>query len=86
MNPRISVIIAWFVEAAIFIALVGIALFAVIPYILAHMHKKESSKSDEHIHALPWYLRLYPWYLILFVIAAVGLHGTTGNTSHWSCY
>jgi len=70
----------WFVEAAIFIALVGIALFAVIPYILTHMHKKESSKSDEHIHALPWYLRLYPWYLILFVIAAVGLHGTTGIT------
>jgi len=65
----------WKVEAAIFIALVGIALFAVIPYILAYMHKKETHKSDEHIQALPWYLKLYPWYLISFVIAAVVLHG-----------
>lgn len=70
----------WFVEAAIFIALVGIALFAVIPYILSYMHKRESIATKEDIHALPWYLRLYPWYLISFVIAAVILHGTTGIT------
>ena len=68
----------WSVEAAIFIALVGVALFAIIPYILSYMHKKEAHRSDESIHALPWYLHLYPWYLILFVIAAVVLHGTTG--------
>jgi len=65
----------WKVEAAIFIALVGIALFAVIPYILSYIHKKETHKTDEHIKSLPWYLKLYPWYLISFVIAAVILHG-----------
>jgi hypothetical protein len=71
----------WFVEAAIFIALVGIALFAVIPYILSCLHKKESNTSDKHVHALPWYLKLYPWYLILFVILAVWIHGVTGITT-----
>ena len=70
----------WFVEAAIFIALVGVALFAVIPYILSYMHKKESKNKDESIVALPWFLRLYPWYLISFVIVAILLHGTTGVT------
>ena len=65
----------WKVEAAIFIALVGIALFAVVPAILSYMYKKETHKSDEKIHALPWYLKIYPWYLICFVIAAVVLHG-----------
>ncbi len=74
----------WKVEAAIFIAIVGIALFAVIPYLLAYMHKKESYKSDEHIHALPWHLKLYPWYLISFVIAAVVLHGHINVTVDWS--
>jgi len=56
------------VYAAILMAIVGIALFAVIPYILSQLHKKESRKSDENIEALPWYLKLYPWYLITFVI------------------
>ena len=65
----------WKVEAAIFIALVGIALFAVVPAILSYWHKKETKKTDENIHALPWYLKIYPWYLICFVIAAVVLHG-----------
>lgn len=70
----------WFVEAAIFIALVGVALFAVIPYILSFMYKKESNLKSNNINALPWYLRLYPWYLISYVIAAVILHGITGVT------
>ncbi len=70
----------WFVEAAIFIALVGIVLFAIIPYILSVMHKHESRNTDEPVHALPWYLKLYPWYLISFVIAAILLHNTTGFT------
>jgi len=73
----------WKVEAAIFIALVGIALFAVVPYLLSYMHRKESHKSDEHIHALPWYLILYPWYLISFVIAAVVLHGPMNVVVDW---
>ena len=72
----------WKVEAAIYIALVGIALFAIIPYILSYMHKKET-KNNEHkqVKALPWFLKLYPWYLIAFVIAGIGIHGTTGITT-----
>ena len=70
----------WYVEAAIFIALVGIALFAVIPYILSYMYKKETHHSNEHIQTLPWYLKLFPWYLICFVLIAVILHHTTGIT------
>lgn len=69
----------WKVEAAIYIALVGIALFAVIPYILAYIHKKETKKKEvEHVEALPWILKIYPWYLIAWVIAAVILHTSTG--------
>ena len=73
----------WKVEAAIYIALVGIALFAAIPYILSYMHKKESNDSEkvEHMKALPWYLKLYPWYLLSWVIAAVGIHAITGITT-----
>ncbi|RLF29954.1 MAG: hypothetical protein DRN05_00475 [Thermoplasmata archaeon] len=70
----------WKVEAAIFISLVGIALFAVIPYILSYMHKKEADRNAHLNTTLPWYLKLYPWYLILFVITAVVIHGTTGIT------
>jgi len=74
---------AWKVPAAIFIALVGIALFFIMPFILSHLHKKESKnpEKEEHIKALPWYLKLYPWYLLIFVIAAVTLHATTGATT-----
>ena len=63
----------WPVEAGILMAIVGIGLFAVIPYILSHMHKKMSKKKSMETHALPWFLRFYPWYLILFVIAGIGL-------------
>jgi len=69
----------WPIEAGIFMALVGIGLFAIIPYILSHMHKQEASKTQGSIdHALPWFLRLYPWYLILFVIAAVAINFSAG--------
>jgi predicted permease len=73
----------WYVEAAIYIALVGIALFAIIPYILSYIHKNEikETKKDVNIKALPWFLKLYPWYLIAFVITAVGIHATTGITT-----
>jgi len=73
----------WRVEAAIFIALVGVVLFAVIPYLLSYMHKKETHKSDEHILALPWYLKLYPWYLLSIVIVAIALHGPMGINVNW---
>ena len=74
----------WYVEAAIYIALVGVALFAVIPYILSYMHKKETkdSKKVEHVKALPWVLKLYPWYLLAWVIVAVVIHSTTGITTY----
>jgi hypothetical protein len=74
---------AWKVPAAIFIALVGIALFFIMPFILSHLHKKESKNPEKegHIKALPWYLKLYPGYLLIFVIAAVTLHATTGATT-----
>lgn len=58
--------------AAIFMALVGIALFAIIPFILSHMHKKErKSEKTENKNPLPWFLKLYPWYLLIFVISGV---------------
>jgi hypothetical protein len=69
------------VYAAILMAMVGIALFAIIPYILSYLHKKETKRADEHIKALPWYLKLYPWYLIIFVIMAISIQFLTGQKS-----
>ncbi|UCH72505.1 MAG: hypothetical protein JSW62_02865, partial [Thermoplasmatales archaeon] len=74
----------WRVEAAIFIALVGVVLFAIIPYLLSYMHKKETHKSDKHILALPRHLKLYPWYLLSFVIVAIILHGHLGLNVNWN--
>jgi hypothetical protein len=68
----------WYIEAAIFIALVGVALFAIIPGLLSYMHKKETEKSDENINALPWHLQLYPWCLLTFAIAGIFIHNITG--------
>ena len=71
----------WPVAAGIMIALVGIVLFAIIPYILSHMHKKEVNiKENKTAKALPWYLRLYPWYLIIFVVVAIIINISTGVT------
>jgi len=70
------------VYAAIFMALVGIALFAIIPFILSHLHKRQQkSKKTEQANPLPWFLRLYPWYLILFVVAGVLVQFLTGQSS-----
>ena len=72
----------WPIEAGIMIAIVGISLFAIIPYVLSHMHKKESIKAkEEQIKALPWFLKLYPWYLIAFVIIAIALNINTDLTT-----
>jgi hypothetical protein len=71
----------WDMEAGIYLALVGIFLFAIIPFILSRMHKKEANlKENEHLQALPTHLKIYPWYLISFVIVAVFLHGNFGIT------
>jgi hypothetical protein len=47
------------------------------------MNKKEGkcSEKPEHILALPWFLKLYPWYLLAFVIVAVVIHATSGITT-----
>ena len=72
----------WQIFALIYMSVGAIFLFAIIPYVLAYMHKKNLKKSDKtyKVHALPWYLRLFPWYLIFFAAAAVLIHSTTGIT------
>ncbi|MBW6515216.1 MAG: hypothetical protein K0B81_01200 [Candidatus Cloacimonetes bacterium] len=70
----------WGVQAAIFMALVGITLFAVIPYILYHINNKERKAKEEGVK-LPWFLNIYPWYFICFVVAAILLQKSTGITS-----
>ena len=72
----------WALPAAIFMAIVGIALFAVIPAILSYMHKKETkNEKTETKNPLPWFLKIYPWYLIAFVVTAITIHGYTGITT-----
>lgn len=69
------------VYAAIFMAIVGIALFAIIPFILSQMHKKETKKDKQNKNPLPWFLKLYPWYLLFFVIAGIIVQVLTGKKS-----
>lgn|GEM_PF-619088 len=73
----------WSVEAGLYMALLGIVLFALIPYILTRYNRKETQQApaDHHFHSLPWYLKLYPWYLIGFLVAAIALHSFTGLTT-----
>jgi len=70
----------WGVYAGIFMALVGITLFAIIPYILSHMNNREQRGKKDYVK-LPWFLTIYPWYFISFVIAAIILQKLTGLTS-----
>lgn len=69
----------WRTPAAIYIALVGIGLFAILPYVLSVMHKNETKSISKETSPLPWYLRLYPWYLLSFVVAAIVIHRSTGT-------
>ncbi len=39
------------------------------------MYKNDKSIK---IHALPWYLKIYPWYLIIFALSSIILHKITG--------
>jgi hypothetical protein len=75
-------IVEWRVFATIYMIIGAIFLFAIIPFILSHVHKKNMKDKDktEKIQALPWYLRLFPWYLLSFAIAAALIHGITGIT------
>lgn len=67
----------WEVPAGIFMALMGITLFAVVPYVLNHLNQKEQ-KTAANPGKLPWFLRIYSWYFISFVVAAVILQKSTG--------
>lgn len=67
------------IPAAIYISLLGIYLFAAIPYILSYLHKRELHKEEKS--PLPLYLRVYPWYLIIFPITATLLHKYYGITT-----
>jgi hypothetical protein len=72
----------WQVQTLIYMIIGAIFLFAIIPGILSHIHKKEIKKSDEtdKIKALPWYLKIFPLYLFIFAFAAIAIHGFTGFT------
>ena len=69
----------WPVASGIMIALVGVALFAIIPYFLSHMYKKEN-KQEKNVKALPLFLRIYPWYLVSIILAAVIINIQMGFT------
>jgi len=64
----------WQIPAAIYMSIGAIFLFAIIPYILAHLHNKEKSTK---VQALPWHLKLFPWYLLLFAFSSIALHSST---------
>ncbi len=67
------------VPAAIYISLLGIYLFAIVPYVLAYLHKKRMH--EEGKSPLPLYLRIYPWYLIVFPVMAALIHKQYGITT-----
>jgi len=72
----------WRVFATIYMIVGAIFLFGIIIYILSYLHNKEQKNNDKSskIHALPWYLRLFPFYLLSFAAAAIIIHGFTGIT------
>lgn len=69
------------VSAAIYITLLGIFLFALIPYVLSLLHKKEIKGNVEEQSPLPLHIRVFPWYLLIFPISAVIIHSYTGITT-----
>jgi len=64
----------WQIPAALYMSIGAIFLFAIIPYILSFNYSRDKSKK---IYALPRYLKLFPWYLILFAISSIVLHSQT---------
>lgn len=71
----------WAIYAAIYIGLLGIFLFAIVPYVLSSIHKREVMASKKEKNPLPFFLRIYPWYLLLFPVSAVIVHKYTGITT-----
>jgi len=72
----------WRVFATIYMIIGAIFLFAIVIYILSHLHKKEmkTTEKSSKVKALPWHLRIFPLYLLCFAFAAIVLHGVTGIT------
>ncbi len=68
------------IPAGIYITLLGIYLFAIVPYLLAHLHGREAAASETK-NPLPRFLRIFPWYLAAFPIAATVFHAQTGVTT-----
>ena len=66
---------SWQIPAAIYMSIGAIFLFAIIPYILSHSNKKTKKSKDI---GLPWYLRIFPWYLLTFAITSIIFHFNTG--------
>jgi len=73
----------WRVFAALYMSIGAIVLFGIIPYILSVLHKRSIKNSDKKtkIHGLPWYLKIFPWYLLSFAIIAILIHAVYGFTS-----
>ena len=72
----------WQVQTLIYMIIGAIFLFAIVPGILSYLHKKEIKKSDKtgKIKTLPWYLKIFPVYLLFFAFAAIAIHEITGIT------
>jgi len=72
----------WRVEAAIYMSIGAIFLFAIIIYWLSYTRNKNITKKEKtsKIQALPWYLKIFPWYLLIFAFAGIFLHATKGIT------
>ncbi|MGC9307386.1 MAG: hypothetical protein ACP5FL_01260 [Thermoplasmatota archaeon] len=68
------------IPAAIYITLLGIYLFAIVPYLLAHLHGREVAACETK-NPLPRFLRVFPWYLAAFPITATVIHAQTGVTT-----
>jgi len=67
----------WGVPAGIFMAFVGIVLFAVVPLVLCRLNNRKPSLDSSGL-TLPWFLKMYPWYFIIFPITGVFIQKTTG--------
>lgn len=69
----------WQIPAAIYMSIGAIFLFALIPYLLLFMHKKENDIiNSKKIDALPWYLKIFPWYLLIFAFTSIVVHKASG--------
>ncbi len=67
--------------AAIYLTLLGIFLFSAVPYLLSVLHQKGVTNDGKRRNPLPRFLRIYPWYLLVFPISAVLIHSHTGITT-----